>query len=221
MLSAILRISFALVSVVTIFRIRRLVTWFLNMLFSGQMFCQVSIFCHFKFSSICGTASHAASDLLTGVSSTIKRKDKSLWFILVPDSVLTVPDSFSLQVPLPETRPRLRTFIMSSEVLLQLFYGIPARFKAVIGTHGSSSSSMFISRTFSFSLSSFSIITSAVFAFSDRSMKSFRCQTLAARRLPRPDPVFLWCIQCQFIVIGNLTYTGVLHFEVYAQPVYR
>ena len=126
-----------------------------------------SIFCHFKFSPFVEPASHAASlDFYWtgGFRLQIKRKDKSLRFILRPQT-RDSPVLSALQVPLPETcGSRLRTFIMSSEVLLHSSSTvlIPARF-AKDRMPKAQAPSMFISRTFSFIVLSFSIITSAVF----------------------------------------------------------
>ena len=62
-----------------------------------------------------------------------------------------------------DLRPRLRTFIMSSGVLFVSSSTVlmPALFRQLYERTESSNSSMLISRTFSFSSSSFSILTSA------------------------------------------------------------
>ncbi len=107
----------------------------------------------------------------------------------------------------------------SGSFVAQLFYGIDTgTFQAVIGTCTKVQARRCSSPELSLSLSSFSIISLTVFAFSDRSMKSFRCslKTLAARltRLVR--------IQCSsgvkhpvsVVVIGNLP-TRVFTLRVY------
>ena len=126
--------------------------------------------------------SHASSVLLAHCLYSIN----SLYLVYSSLGFNCKPNSFNFaSTSSSDLRPRLRTFIISSEVRLQSSSTVlmPARFKQLYVRTDYSNSSMFISRTFSFSLSSFSIMTSAVFALSDRSIKRLKCslRTFAAR----------------------------------------
>ena len=76
------------------------------------------------------------------------------------------PNSFNFaNTSSNDLRPKLRTFIISSDVRFVNSSTVlmPARFRQLYERTDNSNSSMLISSTFSFSSSSFSIITSAFF----------------------------------------------------------